>query len=102
MSTQVPGVIADMGCHSPRLQTIRQFAEKHTWATEGGLRWQRFNCKTNGFESAFVNVGRRVLIDEEEYFRCIRRQNRESGRDLGVPSSPEASNSRGQRPGARQ
>ena len=56
---------------APRLFTIEQFVQRHPWASGGGVRWQRFNCKTNGFQSAFLTIGRKVLVDEDEYFRCV-------------------------------
>ena len=60
--------------------TIPAFAEKHAAAfTVPGLRWLRFNQKTNGFAEAFVAVGRRVLIDEERFFECIEKLNRQEG-----------------------
>ena len=58
-----------------RLMTILQFKAEHPWATEGGLRWQRYNCESNGFQKAFISIGSKLLIDESEYFRCVDRQN---------------------------
>ncbi|KJV05171.1 hypothetical protein [Methylocucumis oryzae] len=37
------------------------------------MRHLIFNQKTNGFASAFKRVGRRVLIDEAEFFRLCRK-----------------------------
>jgi hypothetical protein len=53
--------------------TVRQFAEKHPFTSEAGLRYQIFNAKTNGLDSAraIVRLGRRVLIDEDNYFSWI-------------------------------
>ena len=74
------------------LVTMRQFAERHPAFTESSLRWIRYRSQpvrrllrggreevvaelqTNGFETAFVKVGRRVLIDEKEFSRCVERQ----------------------------
>lgn len=47
----------------------------HEWPSQGGLRHMVFNQKTNGFDSAFKRVGRRVLIDEAEFFKCVERMN---------------------------
>ena len=58
-----------------QLLTIHQFCERHPWASEGGIRWQRFNSATNGFATAFLTIGRRVLVDEAEYFRIVAEQN---------------------------
>jgi len=65
----------------PRLLSLKQFSKKHPAFTEPGLRWLRFNQETNGFASAFVTVGRRVLIDEGEFFGAIERQNRPGGQE---------------------
>ena len=61
----------------PRVySTIQKFAEKNPDAfTEASLRWLRYNQDENGFASAFVTVGRKVLIDEERFFGIIARQN---------------------------
>ena len=44
--------------------------------TEASLRWLAFNRKHNGFNRAFVKVGRRLLIDEAEFIAAIRNQAR--------------------------
>lgn len=59
----------------PNLLTIKQFAEKYHWTTEKSLRWIRFRCETNGFRSAFVAIGRKIYLDEVEFFRCVKRLN---------------------------
>ena len=70
MSNQTPA-----SASAPQLFTIHQFCAKHAWATVGGVRWQRFNSATNGFASAFLTIGTRVLVDEVEYFRIVAEQN---------------------------
>lgn len=57
------------------LLTIRQFSEKHPAFPQGGLRALRFNASTNGFEPAFLTVGRRVLVDEKRFFEIIDAKN---------------------------
>ena len=58
---------------------FRAFSNKHPDAfSVSSLRWLRFNRETNGFAPAFVNVGRRVLIDEDRFFECIARLNGQS------------------------
>jgi hypothetical protein len=37
----------------------------------GGLRHLIFHAKFNGFESAFIRCGRRVLVDEERFFEIL-------------------------------
>lgn len=63
----------------PNLLSIRQFAEKHTAFPQGGLRALRFNSPQNGFADAFVTVGRKVLIDEERFFKIVALQNKKAG-----------------------
>ena len=66
---------AGVSWKAPTYRTFKQFRVKNPWATDGGLRWLRFNQSKNGFSKAFVTIGRRVLIDEEEFFRVVREQN---------------------------
>jgi hypothetical protein len=61
---------------APSLLSIKQFAARHSAFTEGSLRWLRFEAATNGFASAFVTIGRRVLIDEDLFFQCVQRNQR--------------------------
>ena len=60
---------------SNRLIPVPDWNKFHAWPPQGGLRHLIFNAKTNGFSPAFKKVGRRVLIDEQEFFACIERQN---------------------------
>lgn len=61
----------------PSLSTFKQFDKKYDAFTEGGMRYEKFNEKTNGLKEigAFVNVGRRVLINEHRYFLAIELKN---------------------------
>jgi hypothetical protein len=58
-----------------RLIPVPEWNQHHTWPPEGGLRHMIFHKETNGFATAFKKVGRRVLIDEAEFFACINRKN---------------------------
>lgn len=51
-----------------------------------GMRWIRFNANKgsaaqsggrvgNGFEAAFVKIGRRVFVDMDAFYRCVAEQN---------------------------
>lgn len=60
---------------SNRLIPVPDWNKHHTWPPQGGLRHLIFNEETNGFASAFKRVGRRVLIDEAEFFACVDKQN---------------------------
>ncbi len=58
-----------------RLIPVPEWNKHHSWPPQGGLRHLIFNEKTNGFASAFKRVGRRVLVDEREFFRIVDEQN---------------------------
>lgn len=68
-----------------RLIPIPRWNDYHPWPPQGGLRHLKFYSKPhktskgiipgNGFESAFKKVGNRVLVDEDEFFRCVEKQN---------------------------
>ena len=46
------------------------------WPTINGMR-KRFQFrKTNGFETAFLKDGKRVLVKPNEFFACIERKNK--------------------------
>jgi hypothetical protein len=86
-------IMADL----PTLFTFRQFAERHPAFSVSSLRWLRFrsapvkrtrrgnggeveveNLAPNGFAAAFVEVGGRVLLDEQRFFEIIAQQNSEA------------------------
>lgn len=68
------------------LKTFQQFCRDNQAFTEGGLRWLKFcsvpgrkNSKgeliqANGYADSFVNVGRRVYVDEDRFFQILRTQ----------------------------
>ena len=58
-----------------RLIPVPQWNDFHAWPPIGGLRHLIFNEEINGFKPAFKRVGSRVLVDEEEFFACVDRQN---------------------------
>jgi len=51
--------------------SIREYAKRQNAYTFNGLRNLRAHCKTNGFARAFIKVGRKVLIDVDEFCECI-------------------------------
>ena len=57
----------------PALLTVSQFCAKHSFISQGGLRFQIFNADNNGLASfsAIVRMGRKVLIDESRYFEWV-------------------------------
>ena len=58
-----------------RLIPVPDWNKYHSWPPIGGLRHLIFHEKTNGFASAFKRVGRRVLVDEKEFFRVVDEKN---------------------------
>jgi len=54
-----------------RLIPVPRWNAYHDWPPPGGLRHLIFHAPTNGFANAFKRVGRRVLVDEAEFFRCV-------------------------------
>jgi len=55
--------------------TVPDWSKHHSWPPYGGLRHLIHEKDSNGFASAFKKVGSRILIDEDEFFRCIERNN---------------------------
>lgn len=56
------------------LRDIDTFAKPNSPFTAPALRALRFHAKNgnrNGFAGAFVNVGRKVLVDVEKFYQCI-------------------------------
>ncbi len=60
---------------SNRLIPVPDWNKHHAWPPIGGLRHLIFHSKSNGFDTAFKRVGRRVLVDEQEFFRCVDKMN---------------------------
>lgn len=70
------------------LYSVRQFSEKHPAFTQSALRnlidkaRERYSSRgqvtPNGLAVALVRVGRRVLIDEEEFFIWLACQGRDA------------------------
>lgn len=46
---------------------------------EGGLRHLAFHRKENGFKSAFLKIGGRLMIDVREFHECLRREGVKNG-----------------------
>lgn len=61
--------------HAGRMIPLTEWNNFHTWPPIGGLRHLVFNEKTNGFANAFKRVGRRILVDEDEFFKIVRSRN---------------------------
>lgn len=65
-----------MSSDVPTLLTVRQFAERHPAFSESSLRWLIFIAGTPragaDISRSIVRVGRRVLLDEREFMKCVR------------------------------
>jgi len=58
--------------NSSPLLTIKQFSEKHPFASQASLRSLIFHSEYNGFHIVFLRVGSKILIDEKralEWFK---------------------------------
>lgn len=68
-----------------RLIPVPDWNKYHPWPPIGGLRHLIFFAETNGFKTAFKRAGRRVLVDEAEFFRCVERQNAPTETETKLP-----------------
>ncbi len=64
---------------SNRLIPVTRWSHYHPWPPAGGLRHLIFHANENGFAKVLKRCGRRVLIDEQEFFRWVEEQNEERG-----------------------
>ncbi|HEY2345413.1 MAG TPA: DNA-binding protein [Xanthomonadaceae bacterium] len=55
-----------------QFSTVEQLAEKYPAFTIPSLRWLLFNREHNGLKSAVVQLGRRVLIDEQAFVAWLK------------------------------
>jgi hypothetical protein len=58
-----------------RLIPVPLWNKFHQWPPIGGLRHLIFNAHYNGFSNVIRRAGRRVLIDEQEFFKWVEKQN---------------------------
>ena len=59
------------------LLTVNQFCDKHPWPTQSALRAIILEStqKEKYFEKVFKWVGRRVLVDEDAFWKEIEKMN---------------------------
>lgn len=50
---------------------VPKWNEYHSWPSAEGLRYLIFNSESNGFNRVIRRIGRRVLIDEHEFFNWV-------------------------------
>lgn len=53
--------------------SIREFSYLQKAFSLGALYKIRFRCKENGYETAFIKTGKRVIIDVDEFWACARK-----------------------------
>lgn len=59
----------------PTFLTVKQFCQQYQAFSHGGLRWLLFHRQQNGLACAVVKVGRKVLIDVDQFFLWLAQQN---------------------------
>lgn len=57
-----------------KLIPLTAWSATHNYPPLGQLRALVFHSKTNGFDKVIRRVGKRILIDETEYFRWVDEQ----------------------------
>ena len=60
--------------NGPRLIPIPQFNDYHPDPSPAAIRWM-IHTNKDGFLECVVRRGRRILIDEDAYYRWLRRLN---------------------------
>jgi len=58
-----------------RLIPLTKWNEFHSWPPIGGLRHLVFHKDSNGFGACVKKIGRRILIDEAQFFAWVEAQN---------------------------
>ena len=66
----------DNSSTTPNYRTVKQFCDRHEWATLGGIRNLIFHAETNGFAKCIKRMGRRILLDEDAIFTWIDEQSK--------------------------
>ena len=72
MSNERKIITAHISSGNTRYLTIAQWNQYHPWPSKRGLRALILKAPENGFEMAFVRVGRRILIDEKAFFEWMK------------------------------
>ena len=57
-----------------RLARVRQIPELYPSFTESSIRWLIFNEKSNGFSECLRRLGRKILIDLDQFESWIDQQ----------------------------
>lgn len=60
--------------NSNKLIPVTKWSDFHPWPNTAGLRHLIFNAHQNGFDAVIRRIGRRVLIDENSFFKWADKQ----------------------------
>lgn len=63
-----------------KLIPLVEWPKMHTWPPLGGLRHLVFHAKANGFDRVIRRIGKRILIDEQEFFNWVDGQQEKGGK----------------------
>jgi hypothetical protein len=55
-----------------RYLTIAQFCAYYPWPTYAGMRYRFRERNTNGYASAFLRDGKRIIIDVDRFWEILR------------------------------
>jgi hypothetical protein len=66
---------------------LAQWNDFYAWPPPGGLRHLRFHDKSNGFADAFIQCGRRILIDPVKFWEIVKNQ---GGKSCSSSVTPDA------------
>lgn len=66
---------SDTNNFQTRYLSIGDWNKFHAWPPVGGLRHLIFHANTNGFNRVIRRCGRRILINEAEFFKWIESKN---------------------------
>ena len=53
---------------------VSKWNDHYDWPPAGGMRYLIFHARTNGFDNAFLRVGRRVLVDVDRFWSIVEEQ----------------------------
>lgn len=54
--------------------TVAQLAQRYPAFSEGSIRWLIFNSSTNGFNKVVRKIGRKVIINLQDFREYIEEQ----------------------------
>lgn len=57
---------------------LNDWPKHHAWPPIGGLRHLVCHAHSNGFDKVICRVGRRVLINEDAFFKWLNNKNKTS------------------------